>query len=51
AGQVGKQHWSLADVGHGDDFEVTSESYLYYYRRFAGRVVTGEDSFSVPEMS
>ncbi|MDN8156645.1 DUF756 domain-containing protein, partial [Acinetobacter baumannii] len=50
AGQVVKQHWSLADVGHWYDFEVTSESDPYYYRRFAGRVETGEDSFSDPAM-
>ncbi len=33
AGQVVKQHWALADVGHWYDFEVTSQSDPYYYRR------------------
>lgn len=50
AGQVVKQHWALADVGHWYDFEITSQSDPYYYRRFAGRVETGEDSFSDPAM-
>jgi phospholipase C len=40
----------LADVGHWYDFEITSQSDPYYYRRFAGRVETGEDSFSDPSM-
>ncbi|WP_111828319.1 phosphocholine-specific phospholipase C [Acinetobacter colistiniresistens] len=50
AGQVAKQHWALAEVGYWYDFEVTCQSDVSYYRRFAGRVETGEDSFSDPAM-
>lgn len=50
AGQSSTQHWDLADTGHWYDFAVTCTQEIKFYRRFAGRVETGEDSVSDPAM-
>lgn len=51
AGQTAKQHWVLKETQHWYDFEVRSEHDRKYYRRFAGRVETGEDSVSDPALA
>ncbi|GAA4322140.1 phospholipase C, phosphocholine-specific [Pigmentiphaga soli] len=50
AGETASQHWELDDSGRWYDFEVTCDSDPRFYRRFAGRVETGEHSVSDPAM-
>lgn len=50
AGATAEQHWELADSGRWYDFEVTCDADINYYRRFAGRVETGQHSVSDPAM-
>lgn len=45
-----EQHWELADSGRWYDFAVTSDTDPSFYRRFAGRVETGQHSVSDPAM-
>lgn len=40
--------WSLKDSGHWYDFEVTCKEAMNFYRRFAGRVETGQHGVSDP---
>ena len=40
--------WNLKDSGHWYDFEVTCSEATAFYRRFSGRVETGQDSVSDP---
>ncbi|MDM0123356.1 phosphocholine-specific phospholipase C [Variovorax arabinosiphilus] len=49
-GATAEQHWELAGSGRWYDFEVTCDADVNYYRRFAGRVETGEPSVSDPAM-
>lgn len=49
-GATSTQHWSLADSGRWYDFAVTCDADPAFYRRFAGRVETGEHSVSDPAM-
>lgn len=50
ANETVTQHWQLADVGYWYDFAVTTDKDPKYYRRFAGRIETGQDSLSDPAM-
>ncbi|MBK5649595.1 MAG: DUF756 domain-containing protein, partial [Acinetobacter sp.] len=50
AGQNSTQHWDLNDTGQWYDFAVTCTQESKFYRRFAGRVETGQDSVSDPAM-
>jgi hypothetical protein len=50
AGQTATQHWELKDVWQWYDFAVTCSQDAKFYRRFAGRVETGDDSVSDPAM-
>ncbi|SPL69286.1 phosphocholine-specific phospholipase C [Acinetobacter stercoris] len=50
AGQTITQHWKLQESRQWYDFAVTSGNDLKFYRRFAGRVETGQDSVSDPAM-
>jgi phospholipase C len=45
-----EQHWALTDSGQWYDFAVTCDADAAYYRRFAGRVETGQHSVSDPAM-
>ena len=49
-GGSAEQHWDLAGSGRWYDFAVTSTADPAYYRRFAGRVETGQHSVSDPAM-
>ena len=49
-GATAEQHWELADSGRWYDFAVTCDADPAYYRRFAGRVETGQHSVSDPAM-
>ena len=49
-GATSSQHWALADSGRWYDFAVTCDADPAFYRRFAGRVETGEHSVSDPAM-
>jgi phospholipase C len=49
-GATAEQHWELAGSGRWYDFEVTCDADMNYYRRFAGRVETGQPSVSDPAM-
>jgi phospholipase C len=49
-GATAEQHWELAGSGRWYDFEVTCDADVNYYRRFAGRVETGQPSVSDPAM-
>jgi phospholipase C len=49
-GDTAEQHWELADSGRWYDFAVTCDTDASYYRRFAGRVETGQHSVSDPAM-
>lgn len=49
-GATAEQHWELADSGRWYDFAVTCDADPSYYRRFAGRVETGQHSVSDPAM-
>ncbi|MDP9900588.1 phosphocholine-specific phospholipase C [Variovorax ginsengisoli] len=49
-GATVEQHWELADSGQWYDFAVTCDADPVYYRRFAGRVETGQHSVSDPAM-
>ncbi|WP_445116989.1 phosphocholine-specific phospholipase C [Acinetobacter sp. WZC-1] len=40
--------WKLKDSGYWYDFEVSCQEAAEFYRRFAGRVETGQDSVSDP---
>ncbi|WP_445116487.1 phosphocholine-specific phospholipase C [Acinetobacter sp. WZC-1] len=51
AGETVTRHWALADVGYWYDFAVSTDSDLKYYRRFAGRIETGQDSYSDPALA
>lgn len=42
--------WPVADSGNWYDFVVTCEASPSFARRFAGRMETGEDTVSDPEM-
>ncbi|MGY8527444.1 phosphocholine-specific phospholipase C [Paracidovorax citrulli] len=44
------QHWALRDSGQWYDFAVTCSSDPSFYRRFAGRVETGQHTVSDPAM-
>lgn len=48
AGEEKTQHWSLKDTGQWYDFEVTATEDSSFYRRFAGRVETGQDAVTDP---
>lgn len=50
AGQSVSQHWQLEDSWRWYDFAVTCSQDSKFYRRFAGRVETGDDSVSDPAM-
>lgn len=50
AGQTSQVHWDLTETGHWYDFEVTLKEDANWYRRFAGRVETGEHSITDPAM-
>jgi phospholipase C len=50
SGATSSQHWSLTDSGRWYDFAVTCDTDPAFYRRFAGRVETGEHSVSDPAM-
>lgn len=50
AGGSAEQHWDLKGSGRWYDFAVTSSADPSYYRRFAGRVETGQHSVSDPAM-
>lgn len=45
-----EQHWELSASGQWYDFAVTCDSDPSYYRRFAGRVETGQHTVSDPAM-
>ena len=45
-----ERHWELKDSGQWYDFAVTCSSDPAYYRRFAGRVETGQHTISDPAM-
>jgi phospholipase C len=49
-GATVEQHWELAGSGRWYDFAVTCDADPSYYRRFAGRVETGQHSVSDPAM-
>ena len=49
-GATAEQHWELADSGRWYDFAVTCDADPAYYRRFAGRVETGQHSVSDPAL-
>jgi phospholipase C len=49
-GATSTQNWSLTDSGRWYDFAVTCDTDPAFYRRFAGRVETGEHSVSDPAM-
>ncbi|MGJ7546402.1 phosphocholine-specific phospholipase C [Variovorax sp. LT1R16] len=49
-GATAEQHWELAGSGRWYDFAVTCDADPAYYRRFAGRVETGQHSVSDPAM-
>lgn len=48
AGKTHTQQWDLQESAQWYDFEVTSAQDSSFYRRFAGRVETGEDSVTDP---
>ncbi|EPF71387.1 phosphocholine-specific phospholipase C [Acinetobacter rudis] len=48
AGATHTQKWDLTESYHWYDFEVRSSQDTSYYRRFAGRVETGQDSVTDP---
>ncbi|CAG2129467.1 Non-hemolytic phospholipase C [Cupriavidus campinensis] len=50
AGATQTLHWSLKDSGQWYDFAVTTPSDTAYYRRFAGRVETGQHTITDPAM-
>ena len=45
-----ERHWELKASGQWYDFAVTCNSDPAYYRRFAGRVETGQHTISDPAM-
>ncbi len=45
-----ERHWELKASGQWYDFAVTCDSDPAYYRRFAGRVETGQHTVSDPAM-
>jgi phospholipase C len=50
AGGTQTLHWSLKDSGQWYDFAVTTPHDSAYYRRFAGRVETGQHTITDPAM-